>query len=88
MLSCEQVTRLLSDSMDRRLPLRQRMALRMHLFMCKFCSRYRRQLLFLREAMRRYYAEDLEQGKPLSPGSLSGKARERMKATLTASLES
>jgi predicted anti-sigma-YlaC factor YlaD len=87
MLSCEEVTRLLSDSMDRRLPLRQQVAVRMHLFMCKLCSRYRRQLLFLREAMRRY-AEDLEQGKLVPPVSLSEEARERMKSTLRAGSES
>jgi hypothetical protein len=48
--SCKEVSRLVSESLDRELSLRQRCLLRLHLLMCSLCSRFRRQLLFLREA--------------------------------------
>jgi hypothetical protein len=43
---------MVSESLDRELPLHQRVGIRIHLLMCRFCSRYRDQLLLLREAMR------------------------------------
>ena len=52
MFNCKEVSRRLSESMDHRLPLYQRMLIRMHLLMCKYCSRFRRQLLLLREFCR------------------------------------
>jgi hypothetical protein len=81
MVSCKEVTRLISESMDRQMPFGQRMAMRMHLFMCKFCSRYRDQLLLLRNAMR-YYLEKIEPSEPLLSTSLSLEAREKIKHTL------
>jgi len=38
--------------MDHKLPLYQRMLIRMHILMCKYCSRFQRQLLLLREFSR------------------------------------
>jgi hypothetical protein len=83
MYNCKEVTRMVSESLDRRLPLRQRIGLRFHLFMCKLCSRYRRQLLILREAMRHRErgVEDTEPSLTLHP-----KARERIKRSLMNSL--
>ncbi|MGD2126009.1 MAG: zf-HC2 domain-containing protein [Desulfobacteraceae bacterium] len=52
MFNCKEVTRMVSESLDRELPLHQRVGIRIHLLMCRFCSRYRDQLLLLREAMR------------------------------------
>ncbi len=49
---CKEVTRMVSDSMDRDLPLIQRMRMRMHLLMCKYCSRFEKQLALLRKASR------------------------------------
>jgi hypothetical protein len=42
MLSCREVTERASDYLDRALPLRQRLAVRLHLFMCQHCRRYLR----------------------------------------------
>ena len=83
MLSCKEVTRLISESMDRQLPFGQRMALRMHLFMCKLCSRYRRQMVLIREAMR-HYLEEIEPSEPFVAISLSPEAREKIKRALAA----
>ena len=54
MLNCEQVTVLCSEELDRRLPVTDRIALRLHMMMCKGCSNYRAQLGVIRAAMRRY----------------------------------
>lgn len=51
MLSCREVSRLLSDQLDRKLRLTERIRLRIHLAMCKACSRVEGQLSFLRTAM-------------------------------------
>jgi hypothetical protein len=47
MFNCKEVTYLVSESLDRKLPFLQRMGIRMHLLMCRFCSRFRRQLLLI-----------------------------------------
>jgi len=79
MFNCKAVTRMVSGSMDRKLPFYQRMGIRMHLLMCKLCSRYRRQLLFLRETIRLQAAssEEIESAIVLPPG-----ARERIKRSI------
>lgn len=54
MLSCKEVSRLLSEARERRLGLRERFALRLHLMMCAGCNNFRKQLDFIDAAMRRY----------------------------------
>ena len=83
MYNCKEVTRMVSESLDRKLPLHQRMGIRVHLFMCKFCSRYRKQLLILREAMR-LQEKYLEETKPSL--TLAPEARERIKRSFIESL--
>ncbi len=78
MLTCKEVSQLVSESLDRNLPLRQRIAVRLHLFRCKICSRYREQMLFLRNAAR-LYAKETEEATGLPGASLSSEARQRMK---------
>ncbi len=83
MYSCKEVTQMVSESLDHKLPLIQRIGIRVHLLMCRFCSRYRKQLLILREAMRlqERYIEDT---KPLM--TLPTEARERIKRSFIYSL--
>jgi hypothetical protein len=54
MLSCKEVSRLLSQGEDRRLTLPERLKLRLHLRVCSACTRFARQIAFLRAALRRY----------------------------------
>jgi len=54
MLTCKEVTHLVSESQDRKLTVAERMHLEMHLAICKGCSNFRRQMEFLRTACRRY----------------------------------
>lgn len=44
MLKCREIEQLASDYLDKDLSLRQRMAFKMHLFMCHNCRNYVRQL--------------------------------------------
>lgn len=78
MLSCKEAAALISESLDRKLPLGQRMALRLHLLMCRFCSRYRAQLLTLRAAIRRYM-EEVELAGSAGPFFLSEESRRRIR---------
>ena len=83
MYSCKEVTQMVSESLDHKLPLVQRIGIRIHLMMCKFCSRYRKQLQILREAMR-LQEKYLEETKPSL--TLSPEARERIKLSFINSL--
>lgn len=49
---CQEVSRLLSDGQDRRLPVKQRAQLRLHLVMCDTCRNVEGQMEFLRRAVR------------------------------------
>lgn len=52
MLTCKDASHLLSESQERPLGLRERMGLRLHLWMCVSCRRFEQQLALLRRAMR------------------------------------
>jgi len=80
MLSCKAVSRLASDALDRSLPLAQRMAMRLHLMMCRACDRYSRQIRSLRELLRRY-PEQLEPD-PAEERRLSLAAKQRMRQAI------
>jgi hypothetical protein len=56
MLSCKQVTHLLSEGQDRKLTVAERARLEMHLLICDGCNNFRKQMDFLRAACRRYVA--------------------------------
>ena len=54
MLNCREVTRLLSDSQERKLALGERLSLRMHLLMCAGCRNFGKQIDALRQIARAY----------------------------------
>lgn len=78
--SCKEMTRLLSESMDRALPLRTRTKMRLHILICKWCERYKHQLLFIRNVIRR--RPDRLEEQEASTQTLSPEARERLKQSL------
>jgi hypothetical protein len=51
-LSCREVTRLVSEGLDRQLGFGERVALRLHFTICRGCTQFNRQMSFLREATR------------------------------------
>ena len=65
--------------MDASLPVHHRMMITMHLLMCKYCNRFRKQLMILRNAIR---LEKLPEDDPAQPVSLSIATRERIKKAL------
>jgi hypothetical protein len=81
LLSCKEISRLVSESLDRELPLGQRLSMRLHLMMCSLCSRFRRQMLFLHRAARAFGAAG-EADKLPAQVRLSPEARQRIKQAL------
>ncbi len=78
MLSCKEVSLLLSKACDQDLPWRTRLAIRLHLLYCRGCARFERQLQFLRAAARRLAQADIL----LDGAKLSASARSRIHAAL------
>ena len=58
MLSCKDVSKLLSQARERPLGLWERLGLNLHLMMCTGCANFRKQLDFISAAMRRYRRRD------------------------------
>lgn len=58
--SCKEVVALVIAKEDRALPLTERLALRLHLSICKTCPIFQRQVLTMRNAMKqwRHYGSD------------------------------
>jgi hypothetical protein len=79
MFNCNEVSQKVSESMDRVLPFHQLMMIRFHLLFCKYCARFRDQLLLIRKAIRTDEDPD-EELKP--PESSFSDPRERIKQTL------
>ena len=52
-LTCKEAHRLVAEQLDRELPLGDRLRVRLHLIACTSCTRFKRQMQFLREAMKR-----------------------------------
>ena len=57
MLSCKQASQLVSQSLERKLNRRERFALRMHLWICRYCRRFSQQIQALRVMLRRCVVE-------------------------------
>ncbi|MFV1922974.1 MAG: zf-HC2 domain-containing protein [Methylotenera sp.] len=47
MMNCKQASQLISRGLDVKLSKRERFALKLHLLMCKYCSRFRQQLMVI-----------------------------------------
>ncbi len=52
MLDCKQTSQLISQSLDRKLTLRERVALQLHLFVCKYCKQFSQHLQTLHVALK------------------------------------
>jgi hypothetical protein len=81
--SCKEATRLQSEAMARKLSRSERVGLRMHLFLCKWCRRYGNQLKFLHSASQ--HSEQHES--PVASQRLSPGACERIKQKLQSGRE-
>jgi len=61
-LTCKEAGRLISEGLDRKLSLPQRIALRLHLAICDACTRIHLQFRFLRRAASRYPGPERDGG--------------------------
>lgn len=83
MFRCQDVSQKVSQSMDARLPLLQRMAIRIHLTMCRYCARVHRQLTLLRTMSR---LEDRDHATEGDHERLSEIAKTRIKSKLRSAI--
>ena len=77
--TCKEMVALMSQSMERPLTLRERVLLKLHLWVCAWCVWYLEQLRLMRGTLRARSAA-ADGGYP--GASLSTEARERIKAAL------
>jgi len=54
MMNCQEVTRLFSESQERKLTLKETMDLKLHTFICNGCRNYGKHMQFLRTLARSY----------------------------------
>lgn len=76
MFNCKEISKKVSLAMDASLPLHHRLMITIHLMMCKYCNRFRQQLLMIRKAVR---VEKPAEDDPCQAASLSEATRERIK---------
>src|SRR5246127_5311882 len=75
---CREVVRILSQSMDSKLPLNMRLKLRLHYLVCAWCQRYEKHL----HELRKFSLSVPDHTDAFSEDTLSPTARERMKVAL------
>lgn len=79
MITCRESARLLSERRDHSLPLRKRLALRMHLVLCGLCRVYASQLSVVCGVSR----EAGEKAPDVSPRSMPDERRRRIKDAMS-----
>lgn len=79
--TCEEMSRLLSDAMDRPLPWHTRFRMRTHLLICVLCQRYKQHLALLRAVLRNRGTKLNDDDRPNTP-SLSPEAKARIQRAL------
>jgi hypothetical protein len=52
MLSCKEASQIISQSLDRPLTMRERLAVKLHLLICKYCKQFSQQLQTIRNALK------------------------------------
>lgn len=76
---CKNISPLFSDSFERRLSLREKIQMRLHLFTCGACLNYISNLKFMSEV---FNVQERKTDQEEYPVSLSSEARERLKSAL------
>ena len=78
--SCKAAARLQSEALDHKLTFRQQLGLRIHLVLCKWCSRYGKQIAFVHKAIHSHP----DQVTMVVSEKLSNEAKQEIKARLRA----
>jgi hypothetical protein len=82
-VTCKETSMLASRAMDERLPFADRLALRMHLAICRNCARFNQQL----QEMRRLFRAETGVDEAIAPG-LTPEARQRIETEMQKKLDS
>ena len=77
MFNCNDISKKVSRSMDHTLPIHERMMIAFHLMMCKYCRRFKNQLLIIRQAMLFEEPAGHDSGKSISLPAEAGKRIEQ-----------
>ena len=80
--TCKQMAPVMSESLERRLTLRERVTLKLHLWVCVWCVWYLENLRTMREALRARGTREAEASDVDSAVKLSEEARERIRRAL------
>ena len=79
--SCKTVSKQVSDSMEYKLPLFDRLKVNLHLMGCESCNLYRKQLLILQGLLKKYL-ENMESNENADKITLSKEAQDRIKKAI------
>jgi len=82
MLTCKEVSELVSQTPERPLSFRERLGIKLHLMMCKLCSRFTRQMKFITKATNTFMYQPEECLDHDHATQLTDEARERIKNKL------
>ena len=78
MITCKEASRIISDGLEKDLPLLDRILVRIHLAMCKTCGYYKKQIIEIKNLL-----ENCSDSDHLSsPDPLPDDTREQIKALL------
>jgi hypothetical protein len=79
--SCREAVRRQSAALDRELPLRERLGLRIHLLLCKWCRRYETQIELMRKAARDPNRDELLLPRQTLPPETKKRIKQRLRST-------
>lgn len=82
--TCKQTVAVISESMERALSVRERVLLKLHVWVCMWCQWYLEHLQIIRTSLREQ-AEQIPESSLASTPGLSDEARERLKRKLSGS---
>ena len=82
MMECNEATQLISESQERRLTLRERFWLKIHLLMCHICNNFKNTVKFLGLQARNYGADDSPADTTTDSVCLSSEARDRIRRAM------
>ncbi len=83
MLNCKQASQLISQGLDKKLSMRERFGLKMHLFICKYCKRFSQQLERLHVTINSI-GKNIENDKSIT---LPTEAKERIVKSIESNIE-
>jgi hypothetical protein len=88
MFNCKNVSEKVSMAMDQILPLHERIMIFIHMWMCQYCRRFKKQMFLLRKAMQTMDLadQDARATSTLSPGA-SDRIRQKLSDALNAPIQ-